>query len=566
MNQGKFKLAIMTGSDTESTCRTIQCLAELREAEIGGILLDTERTSFRRRWRNLRRNIRREGVSYLWYRLGEAICEALEAWAARVISHGEVEKLLRDSFPERALSLEHVARMHGIPLFSVGSMNSEKAVETLQQLNADLGVVLGTRVLKSATFGAPRLGSINLHKGKVPEYRGQPAGFWEVYDGQDQAGVTVHFVDNGLDTGDVVGEACVPVHPKDSPESLRAKLDTAGSDLLARCVSELVRGTAERRPQPKSEHRARTSPTRRQRRMLQDRLEGSGSQPRKALHVFKTLYYLGIFYAGIYHLVRAFHRITPNRRGCILLYHRVNDSLQDPLTTGVKRFAEHLVTLRRFYAVVSTERLVSAAGKEDKLPASAVAIHFDDCYRDVYLNAARLLAGLHLPACAFISSGYIGTERVFPHDADKYPIHLENLNSHEVAGLAERGFEIGSHTVNHVDLGRVSLPEARNELTQSKRALESILGVRLDWISYPYGRKWNIRPEVVEIAKQAGYGAMFSAYGGYVNGRADLYNIQRVGMSGRHRPIDLLMEIEGLSVAAWKHRWSESQVSPVGAN
>jgi hypothetical protein len=59
---------------------------------------------------------------------------------------------------------------------------------------------------------------------------------------------------------------------------------------------------------------------------------------------------------------------------------------------------------------------------------------------------------------------------------------------------------------------------------------------------------------------------MFSAYGGYVNGRADLYNIQRVGMSGRHRPIDLLMEIEGLSVAAWKHRWSESQVSPVGAN
>jgi peptidoglycan/xylan/chitin deacetylase (PgdA/CDA1 family)/folate-dependent phosphoribosylglycinamide formyltransferase PurN len=564
MSEGKLKLAILTGSDSEATCQTIQRLFELPGAEVCGILEDTEQISFRRRWRNLQRNILREGISYLWYRLGEAICDGVDAWAARVVSQGEVEKLLEDSFPRRAFSLADIARIYSIPVLPVGSMNSQKAIETLRQLNADLGVVLGTRILKRSTFDVPRLGSINLHKGKVPEYRGQPAGFWEIYDGQSTAGVTVHFVNDGLDSGDVVGETCIPIHPKDSPESLRRKLDISGSDLLARCVSELARGTAVRHPQQESEHKPRTSPTRHQRRILKEKLEGSSQQKSKTLHVIKTLYYLGLFQSGAYHLVRALRRTVSKRRGCILLYHRVNNFVQDPLTTGVQRFAEHLVTLRRYYPIVPTARFVAAIKKQDCLPISAVAIHFDDCYRDVYLNAACLLAQLQLPACAFISSGFVGTDRVFPHDADKCPFHLENLNSREVAGLVERGFEIGSHTVNHVDLGQVSLEQARNELVQSKRDLESMLGAPLDWVSYPYGRKWNIRPDVLDIAQRAGYKAMFSAYGGYVNGSADLFDIQRIGMSGQHRPLDLLMDVEGLSLAAWKRRWTGSQVQPDG--
>jgi hypothetical protein len=52
---------------------------------------------------------------------------------------------------------------------------------------------------------------------------------------------------------------------------------------------------------------------------------------------------------------------------------------------------------------------------------------------------------------------------------------------------------------------------------------------------------------------------MFSAYGGFVEKSADLFDLRRVGMSGEHRPLDLLMEIEGLSLGAWKNRWVSSE-------
>jgi hypothetical protein len=48
---------------------------------------------------------------------------------------------------------------------------------------------------------------------------------------------------------------------------------------------------------------------------------------------------------------------------------------------------------------------------------------------------------------------------------------------------------------------------------------------------------------------------MFSAYGGYVNGDADAFNIQRIGVSGQYRALDLLMTIEGISLEALKERW-----------
>jgi peptidoglycan/xylan/chitin deacetylase (PgdA/CDA1 family) len=176
-----------------------------------------------------------------------------------------------------------------------------------------------------------------------------------------------------------------------------------------------------------------------------------------------------------------------------------------------------------------------------------------------------MLQQLRAPACAFVSSGFINTDRVFPHDAQTCAFHLENLRASEISGLVERGFEIGSHTVNHADLGSVSLDEAVTELTQSKSELEAILGRPVNLVSYPYGRRWNIRKEVVNVVKRTGYEAMFSAYGGYVNGHADLFDIQRVPVSGQHRPLDLLMDIEGISLNALKHRLIGAPAKPNGS-
>lgn len=555
MRRGKLKLAVLTGKDSPATCRAITMLARLPSVEIRGILVDTEPAPLKRRLRNLRRKVQREGWSFLYFRFTEFVRELLEGAAARLVPRNEVADLLRQSFPERASCLADLGQQLTISIQEVGNVNSREAAEALRRLDVDLGVVLGTRVLKRSTFSIPRMGCVNLHKGKVPAYRGLPPGFWELYDGQSSAGVTVHFVDDGLDTGDVLGEDCVPIHPKDSPETVRKKLDLRGSELLARCVQDLAEGGAQRRPQPPSNLKPRTSPTYRQRQQLYEKLGLPSRQVAFWAWVAKTLLYLAIFYSGLFHVMRTYRRITRTSRACTLLYHRVNDLAEDVLTTSVQRFAEHLMVLRRYYSVVPSSDLVAKVKSAQRVASNAVVIHFDDCYRDTYAQAAPMLAQVRFPACFFVSSGYLDTDRIFAHDAEKCPFRLENLRSQELVGLVAQGFEVGSHTVNHVDLGLCPDEVVTRELVQSKQALERILGQPVLLFSYPFGRKKNIRTGVVELVRNAGYEAMFSAYGGYVNGSSNLFDLPRVGIS-QYRPLDLLMEIEGLSLTAWKRRWA----------
>src|SRR5258708_26667411 len=78
----KLRVGILTGSDSESTCLSISALIGLPGIEVRGILLDTELPTFRRRLRNLKHNVKREGISYLWFRLGEMIYVEDESCAA----------------------------------------------------------------------------------------------------------------------------------------------------------------------------------------------------------------------------------------------------------------------------------------------------------------------------------------------------------------------------------------------------------------------------------------------------------------------------------------------------
>lgn len=550
-----LKLAILTGMDSPWICQTIASLARLAEVQVVGVLVDTEPAPFSVRLRNLRRNVRRQGLSYAWYRIGTALVHRLETLAARVVSESDASALLRGAFPGRSFRLADVEERDGIPLFHVGNLNGPVARDALSRLAPDLGVVLGTRILKRPTFAIPRMGCVNLHLGKVPEYRGLPPGFWELYEGQASAGATVHFVDDELDTGDMVGEDKVPIGPHDDPDSLRKKLELGGSDLLVRCVADLASHCATRRPQQPHDGRPHTMPTRRQRRELQAR-SGIASPQRPAwINVVKTLLHLSLYYGGLFHAARALRRIAGASRACVLLYHRVNDLTEDPLTTNVRRFAEHMITLRKHYTVMSSSEMVRMIQAGERLPPHAVAIHFDDGYQDVYTEAAPILATLGFPACCFVSSGYVGTDRVFPHDR-ACPWVLPNTGTADLAALVRGGLEIGSHTVNHADLGACTSETAAWELVQSKRDLEAMFGRPITLFSYPFGKRTKRRQEVAEIGRQSGYQAMFSCYGGYVSSRSDPFDLPRVAVSAKTRPLDLLMEIEGLSLGVLKQRWN----------
>lgn len=549
MENRKLKVAFLIGDDSASARLSIEAVCRLPGVEPVGVLRDTGPVRFKRRLKMLFRNVRANGLSYPFFRIVEAIRTATgTAVKNAAVSQAEVMKVLREAFPDRCYSMAELGTRHGMTVHAVGDLNGENAARVLSECGADLGIVLGTRILKASTFGVPRLGCINLHKGKVPEYRGMPPGFWELYDAASSAGVTVHFVDKGLDTGDIVATGAVSILKTDTPESLLQKLHEEGARVLASAVSTIRDGKAIPRPQQKSSVRPRAKPCREDVALLRRRLP-HWKQQGDASRIARDLYLLLVYYSGIYSLVRQYHRLRRRSRGAICVYHRVNNYSKDVLTVDTATFAAQLLAISKRYPVSSTAALVDRLRSKKPLPPTTVSIHFDDCYRDILTNGAPIMKVLGIPACAFINSGFVDTDRSFAHDVAQYPFTYEMLRSSDVQTWSSLGFEVGAHTVNHVDLGRCTVEAAKTEVMECGQSLRRIVGNPIDLFSFPFGRVDNVTASTRLTISAAGFVGLFSAHGGLIGPRTDSYDIPRMGLSGESSPVYCLLQIEGLALA-----------------
>jgi methionyl-tRNA formyltransferase len=91
------------------------------------------------------------------------------------------------------------------PVRRVASGNSSEVVERLREISPAVVVVNGTRILSRSILGATDAPFINMHAGVTPAYRGVHGGYWALAEGRrDLVGTTIHFVDEGIDTGDIV--------------------------------------------------------------------------------------------------------------------------------------------------------------------------------------------------------------------------------------------------------------------------------------------------------------------------------------------------------------------------
>lgn len=143
----------------------------------------------------------------------------------------------------------------------VPTLNGEEARAALRSLGADLAVSLDNGIIREETFALPAHGTINVHHGAVPEYRGGPPVFWELLDARETVGFAVHLIDAGIDTGPVLAEGDVPIGRRGSlAETLAAtipRLHEASLDALERVLDD---GSFAGRQQPPG-GRYRTTPT-----------------------------------------------------------------------------------------------------------------------------------------------------------------------------------------------------------------------------------------------------------------------------------------------------------------
>jgi methionyl-tRNA formyltransferase len=105
------------------------------------------------------------------------------------------------------------------------------------------------QLFRRPLLALPRLGALNVHTSLLPRGRGVHPLNWALIRGEEEVGVTVHFMDEGMDSGDIVAQRAVPVGIEDDINTLRERLTTLGAELLVAAVRQVEHGCATRQPQ-----------------------------------------------------------------------------------------------------------------------------------------------------------------------------------------------------------------------------------------------------------------------------------------------------------------------------
>lgn len=135
------------------------------------------------------------------------------------------------------------AQAHGIPVLQPKRIKAPEAVEALRRLQADVFVAAAFgQILSQEILDLPRFGCLCIHASLLPAYRGAAPIQWAILNGETQSGITVIRMDAGIDTGDMLAKAVVPIGEGETDESLSRKLMETGSRLIVETLPALESG------------------------------------------------------------------------------------------------------------------------------------------------------------------------------------------------------------------------------------------------------------------------------------------------------------------------------------
>lgn len=164
---------------------------------------------------------------------------------------GRGQKILPTPVKSAALEL-------GLPVIQPESLKDPSFAETVRQLRPDLIVVVAFRILPPQVFEIPRLGSVNLHSSLLPKYRGAAPINWAIIHGEKETGVTTFFIQQKVDTGNVILQRATPIGDDDNAGSLHDRLSLLGADVLLETVDRIASGTVQ--PQRQNDSLASPAP------------------------------------------------------------------------------------------------------------------------------------------------------------------------------------------------------------------------------------------------------------------------------------------------------------------
>lgn len=144
----------------------------------------------------------------------------------------------------------------------VGSVNSERAIATLKEINPDIIIVNGTRIISEKVLKTVNARFINIHAGITPLYRGVHGAYWALAEGDhSNCGVTVHFVEKGIDTGRILKQAIIQPSRQDNFVTYPLLQLAKGIQLLEEAIEDLINDKLQIKPYPTGESRLWAHPT-----------------------------------------------------------------------------------------------------------------------------------------------------------------------------------------------------------------------------------------------------------------------------------------------------------------
>lgn len=141
------------------------------------------------------------------------------------------------------------AKKNKIGIYKVEDANSVEFKKEIKNNKIDVLVsVFFNQILKPDIIKIPKKGVINIHPAYLPDYKGVGPVFWALANGEKTSGVSVHYLNEGIDTGGIIKRSKIRIEKKDTEDSLYWKAVLVGSPLLISSIEEIMQGSAKTVP------------------------------------------------------------------------------------------------------------------------------------------------------------------------------------------------------------------------------------------------------------------------------------------------------------------------------
>jgi methionyl-tRNA formyltransferase len=152
-----------------------------------------------------------------------------------IINHG--------SNVRKTYTVRQLAHAYGLNVIERSDINSVDFINHMREYEPDLFISVASPIIfKESLISLPRLDCINIHNAPLPKYRGMLPNFWQLYNEEANSGITVHRINKGIDTGDIIEQQFIPIGPEETLHELIVKTKKEGARIIQKVIDDYRRG------------------------------------------------------------------------------------------------------------------------------------------------------------------------------------------------------------------------------------------------------------------------------------------------------------------------------------